>query len=135
MIMFPLDSKILIVDDMTSIRELALNTFRELNYLNLHEAKDAAEAWEKIQNEPRPFDLVVCSHKMKNSAGLDLLVRIRRSERFRSLPFLMTGSHSDPEIILESIQSGADHFLIKPFRSIDLADRLETISKKTAGKP
>lgn len=131
--MFRSDSKILIVEDMNSIRDVVVNAFKELGFTYLFEAKDIGEAWDKIQGEPRPFDLVVCSLNMAKASGMDLLVRVRKAERFKKLPFLMTSNQSDQKVILSVINAGADHFLVKPFQPAELADKLKKIHEKRFG--
>ena len=131
--MFRPESKILIVEDMNSIRDVVVNAFKELGFTYIFEAKDIGEAWDKIQGEPRPFDLVVCNLIMAKTSGMDLLVRIRKSERFKKLPFLMTSNKSDQKVILSVINAGADHFLVKPFQIAELADKLKKIHEKSNG--
>ena len=131
--MFRPDSKILIVEEMNSVRDVVVNAFKELGFNYLFEAKDIGDAWDRIQGEPRPFDLVVCNLNMAKTSGMDLLVRIRKTERFKSLPFLMISNQSDQKVILSVITAGADHFLVKPFQTTELADKLKKIHEKRFG--
>lgn len=131
--MFPRESRILLAEDMSSVREIVVETFYVLGFDNIVECKDGAEAWEKIQNDPQGFSLVVSDFRMPNSNGMDLLIRIRASEKFKNLPFLMISSQSDKVNILSAISAGADHYLVKPFEAMDLLDKLKVIHEKRYG--
>ncbi len=118
---------------MASVREVIIEIFNSIGYIHLTPCKDGAEAWEKIQNQDPPFDLIVSDCQMPNSSGLDLLLRIRSSEIFKSTPFLMISTVSEQENILGAIKAGADYYLVKPFKAPELAAKLKIIYDKRNG--
>jgi two-component system chemotaxis response regulator CheY len=131
--MFPPDTKILIVEDMNSIREAVVSLFRGLGFEKVHDCKDGAEAWEKMQTQGAPFELVICDLNMPNSNGMDLLNRIRASKKFKDTCFIMISSQSDQKKIVAAIQAGADYFVIKPLRKTDFAEKLKLVHERKFG--
>jgi len=132
--MFPPDSKILLVDDMISVRTVIADMLGSLGFQNILVASNGADAWEAIQNGEPPFDLVISDLNMPKTNGMDLLIRLRAADRFKALPFLMMSAAFDEQSILKAIKSGADHYLVKPFNPEDLALKLKLIfDKKTVG--
>lgn len=131
--MFPTETKILIVDDMTSVRTVIVEMANSLGFNSISVANDGAEAWQAIQNETPPFDLVVCDLNMPKANGMDLLVRVRSSDRFKGLSFLMISAAFDEAKILKAIKSGSDHYLVKPFNPEELAQKLKLIYEKKCG--
>jgi len=125
-----LDSKILIAEDMTSVREVLIETFNAIGYNHIVGCKDGADAWEKIQNESPPFQLIVSDLNMPDSNGMDLLIRIRTSDRYKNLPFLMISEMSDQSHIMNAMKSGADYYLVKPIKAPELASKLKIIHQK-----
>lgn len=134
--MFPPNTKILLVEDMTSIREMIVEIFHSIGYKNIIASKDGADAWEMIQNASPPFELIVSDMNMPVSSGLDLLVRIRGSDAHRHLPFMMISEVSDQKKIMSVMKSGADYFLVKPVLAPDLPTKLKIVyDKKNGARP
>jgi two-component system chemotaxis response regulator CheY len=131
--MFPPTTRILLVEDMASIREIMIETFHSIGFKNIVTCKDGAEAWEQLQNASPPFELVVSDMNMPVSSGLDLLARIRSAERFQNLPFMMISEVSDQSKIIAAIKSGADYYLVKPVEEVSLNVNLKKIFDKRNG--
>ena len=125
--MFPPDTKILLAEDMSSVRDVLIETFNSIGFKNITSCKDGADAWEQMQDSSHPIDLIVSDMNMPNSNGLDLLKRVRSTSRFKNLPFLMISESADQEIILNAMKLGADYFLIKPFNGPELSIKLKKI--------
>ncbi len=131
--MFPADSKILIVEDMNSIREYLVSLVQDLGFTKIHDCKDGADAWEKIQQQKAPFELIISDLNMPKSSGLDLLNRLRSSAVYKNTPFIMISSKSDTKSIVSTIQAGADHFIVKPVSKIELMEKLKIVFDRKSG--
>jgi len=134
--MFPADSKILLVEDMNSIREYLSSLLQELGFSKIHSCKDGADAWEKVQEQKAPFELIISDLNMPKSSGMDLLARLRSSAVYKNTPFIMISSKSDTKSIVSAIQAGADHFIVKPVSKLELNDKLKLVyeKRKTSAK-
>lgn len=136
--MFPLNSFILVVDDMASIRDLVKNQLKAMGYLDVKEAEDGAQAWNLIETQwaqARPFDLVISDWNMPNLKGLDLLKKVRAHEGMKTLPFVLLTSEAEREQVTEAVMSGVSQYIIKPFSGKMFEDKLATAYLKHFKKP
>jgi two-component system chemotaxis response regulator CheY len=131
--MFSNTTKVLIVDDMMTMRKLVSKTCKEIGFQNLVEAADGIQAWEAIQNSNPPIGLVISDWNMPNCSGLDLVKRIRADSRFNNTPFIMVTAEAEQHQVLEAIKSGVDNYVVKPFGKEQLIEKLEAVHKKRGG--
>ncbi len=106
---------VVIVDDDSEIRDYLLAELRSL--YNVKTFEGAQEAWTDISAE-QP-DVVVTDLMMSGMDGLELCRRIRHNPVTNHISVIILTSSSDESSHLESIDSGADRFLLKPL-SIEL---------------
>ncbi len=124
-----LKMKILIVDDMSTMRRIMKNALRQLGYQNIEEAEDGQVAFAKLGQWP--VDLVVSDWNMPNMDGLELLKAVRADPTLRTIPVLLVTAQAEQKHVLEAIRAGASNYIVKPFT----ADTLKTkIDKIFAGK-
>ncbi|MBY0385072.1 response regulator [bacterium] len=127
--MFNTAVKILVVDDMLTIRKIAKKILTELHFKNIHEASDGNEAWQII-NKEKPFDLVICDWNMPKLTGLELLQKIRSTPEIAETPFILLTAESDMAQVKIAIQAGVDDYVLKPFTADILKNRLEITHQK-----
>ncbi|MGL1834332.1 chemotaxis response regulator CheY [Rhodocyclaceae bacterium SMB388] len=118
----------LVVDDFSTMRRIVRNLLKELGFTNVDEAEDGAVALQKL--EAGGFDFVVTDWDMPNMDGLALLEHIRQSHRLRQLPVLMITAEAKKENIIAAAQAGASGYIVKPFTSATLAEKLQMIFDK-----
>lgn len=117
--------KFLVVDDFSTMRRIVRNLLKELGFSNVHEAEDGVEALKKLRAET--FDFVVSDWNMPNMTGIDLLKEIRKDEALKHLPVLMVTAEAKRENIVEAAQAGASGYVVKPFTSVTLDEKLQKI--------
>ena len=125
--MFPADSKILIVDDSSFARTIVKNSLKELKFWKILEADTAKVAQDLLQEDEQKKDrvtLLIADIHMPNVTGIELLKWVRSSEDWKSLPVIILTSSQEKAEILEAGKWGASHFLIKPFDTAVLRDRM-----------
>lgn len=128
--MFLPNTKILIVDDMMTMRKLVTKVCKELGFTDMTEAPDGAQAWQMISSSPQPFGLVISDWNMPQCTGLDLLKRTRSDSRFSQLPFLMVTAEAEQHQIMEAVQAGVSGYVIKPFTANGLKEKLTAVYQK-----
>jgi two-component system chemotaxis response regulator CheY len=131
--MFPPETRILIVEDMSSVREVIVEMCNALGFKNVTGSSDGANAWQTIQNAPEEFGIIISDLNMPKGSGMDLLIRLRAAERFKKTIFLMISAAFDEQNIVRAIKNGADHYLVKPFNAHDLGEKLKIVYQKRAG--
>lgn len=128
--MFDLSSKILIVDDMMTMRKLVGKVCKEIGFTDLTEAADGIKAWEAISSANPGFSLIISDWNMPNCTGLDLLKRVRADSRLSKLPFILVTAEAEQHQIIEAIKAGVSAYVVKPFTSDSLKAKLEEVHKK-----
>lgn len=126
--MFDTKTKILVVDDMLTMRKIVTKILRELGYSDIIEAADGIEAWEKTKDGT--VGLIVSDWNMPNCTGLDLLKRVRADQRLASTPFILVTAEAEGHQVAEAIKSGVDQYVVKPFSKEGLKAKLELAYKK-----
>jgi putative two-component system response regulator len=102
---------VLLVDDEEAIRAI-LNKGLALRGFECDEAENGDEALEHL--ERCPSDLVIMDINMPGRPGNEILPVI--TERFPETAVIMASGVSEPTVIAECIQRGAQDYLNKPFR-------------------
>jgi two-component system chemotaxis response regulator CheY len=120
--------KFLVVDDFSTMRRIVRNLLKELGFANVDEAEDGAIALQKLQGGS--FDFVVSDWNMPNMDGLTLLQTIRATPTLKHLPVLMITAEAKKENIIAAAQAGASGYIVKPFTSATLSEKLQKIFEK-----
>ena len=128
--MFDLSTRILVVDDMMTMRKLVGKVCREIGFTNITEAADGALGWEQVNNASPPFGLIISDWNMPNCSGLDFLKRVRSDTRFSKLPFVLVTAEAEQHQIVEAIKAGVSNYVVKPFTGDSLKEKLEAVHKK-----
>ncbi len=90
--------KILIVDDMNTMRKIIKGMLQKMGCDNITEANDGIPAWQAIQDahkEGKPFQFIISDWNMPGMTGIDLLKNFRSKEEFKQTPFLMVTAEAE----------------------------------------
>lgn len=127
------NTRILVVDDMVTLRKQVIRLCSELGFMDVVEAADGAQAWQLIQQSKPPVGLIISDYDMPNANGFDLFKRIRGDARFNQLPFILMALEAEQSIVVDAIKAGISGYLLKPFNAEDLKARIESIKKNQGG--
>lgn len=116
---------ILIVDDAAFMRMMIKDILTKNGYNIAGEAENGAKAVEKY-NELKP-DLVLMDITMPEMDGIEALKKIKAGDP--NAMVIMCSAMGQQAMVIESIQSGAKDFIVKPFQ----ADRVIEAVKKVIG--
>jgi two-component system chemotaxis response regulator CheY len=119
------EMKILVVDDMSTMRRIVKNILKELGFANIDEAENGSEALTKLKEHP--FDLVISDWNMPVMAGIELLRNIRADDGLKHIPVLMVTAEAQKENLMEAIQAGVSNYIVKPFTAETIKQKLEKI--------
>jgi two-component system chemotaxis response regulator CheY len=129
--MADLQMKVLIVDDMSTMRRIVKNSLKQIGFANFEEAEDGNGALAKLRQGG--FEFVVSDWNMPHMTGLELLRAIRQDPALKSIPVLMVTAEAQKENILEAVQAGVSNYIVKPFTAETLKEKIDKIfDKKTA---
>lgn len=121
------DMNVLVVDDAATMRRIVRSLLRELGIKNVREAEDGEMALEDLKRQRA--DLVVSDWAMPKMTGIELLRAIRQDSALKDTPVLMVTAESKKESIMEAIQAGVNNYIVKPFNSKTLEEKLHKIFK------
>ncbi len=116
-------ARILAIDDervILNLYETALGQFNEITTVD--KAEEGLELLGSVL-----FDLVLLDINMPGISGLDLLKEIRRREH--DCAVIIVTVHKTVETIVDAMRSGADDYLTKPFKIIELRHAVEKVLK------
>lgn len=119
-----MDTKLLIVDDESDVREFAANFFRKRK-LEVFTASDGEEAVKAVVSiQPA---IVLLDIKMSGMDGIEALKRIR--ELNKQIKVIMITGRDDEEAKRRTAELGARGYIHKPLE----LDELEKVVMKIAG--
>lgn len=138
--MFSPNAKILVVDDMKTMRKLLVKQLGDLGFKNTADAEDGEKAWTLIQEAAKAgqaFDVIISDWNMPKMKGIDLLRKVRADAKTKNTAFLMCTAEVDGNSLKEAkaADTNASGFLNKPFRPEELKQQLAqafTTHKKAA---
>lgn len=130
--MFPLNTRILILDDMLTMRKIVMKTLKEIGFTDIQEAEDGKKGWEKLKAANPPIQLVVSDWNMPNCTGLELLKAVRSDSDMGKLPFVLLTAEAEAHQVKEAMNAGVTNYIIKPFTADTLKQKLEQAYKKVS---
>ena len=130
--MFAPDIKILVVDDMLTMRKLVSKALKDLGFSNIVEASDGVIGWDAFSKAEPAFGLVISDWNMPNMTGLDFLKKVRADAKFKSTPFLLLTAETEAAQVTAALTAGVNGYVVKPFTAAGLKAQLEKISAKKA---
>jgi two-component system chemotaxis response regulator CheY len=120
--------RILVVDDFSTMRRIIKNILKQLEFNNVVDADDGSSAWEVLNKDK--IDFVISDWNMPKMSGLELLKKVRNSEEFADLPFLMVTAEGQQENIIEAVQAGVSNYIVKPFTPETIEQKINKIFEK-----
>ncbi len=88
-------------------------------------ARDGVEGLEKIKT--RSPDLILCDIDMPRMDGIEVCRTVKNDAATRLIPVVMLTGFGDLENKIEALQAGADEFLNKPYNSLELFTRINSL--------
>ena len=119
---------ILIVQRDREIQKYLKKGLKELGY-TVEICSDRDDAYYHIKSEN--YDLAILDIDIENGNGIELCSEIREINKKIGIIFL--SSENDIEKKVQSLDSGADDYITKPFSFIELAGRIRAIFRRCKG--
>ncbi len=119
------DIKILLVDDMATMRRIIKTLLSQLGYKNVDEAEDGEVALQKLKEGD--YDFVITDWNMPKMTGLELVKAIRGDEKLKKLPVLMVTAEAKKENVIAAIKAGVNNYIVKPFTPETLKKKIDDI--------
>ncbi len=124
----PKNPHFLIVDDDDSARETLAEYLRTLGYMRITQAANGKEAISALEQDGS-IEFIISDWEMPEINGLTLLQRIKADPTRSHLPYLIVTSpiNEEAEKVILAAENLVDGYLIKPFRSQTLKEKINEI--------
>jgi two-component system KDP operon response regulator KdpE len=116
---------VLIVDDEPQIRRVVRTTLTSQGYSAI-EARTGDEALEQIRKEH--VDLILLDVNMPGTSGLETCQEIRRTSDVSIIMLTVRNTEGDK---VQSLDAGADDYVVKPFGSEELMARVRAALRRS----
>jgi len=117
--------KILVVDDMSSMRNVMVHMLINLGYNQTDEASGGLQALKMLRLDN--YELLITDLHMPNLDGEQLLRKVRGDKKLHNLPVLMVSSEDDKVKIMQLIEGDVTGFMVKPFNLNTLKKQINWI--------
>lgn len=120
--------RVLLVEDEPDLGAAIKRTLTHEAYI-VDWAKDGLEAWGYLESQWAQYTLAIFDWLLPGLSGVELCQRLRAQNS--PLPVLMLTAKDRPEDTAEGLDAGADDYLVKPFRKIELLARLRALQRRS----
>jgi two-component system chemotaxis response regulator CheY len=117
--------RLLLVDDETVALDLGTKLLNRIGFSAIDTATSGRAALAQL--ETNAYRAVISDWNMPEMNGLELLSKIRKDDRWRKTPFLMTSVDGDIERVRVARKFGVDAFLLKPFDAQALRTKMHEV--------
>lgn len=117
-------AKVLVIEDSASVRRLIEVCLRVLD-IELHAAEDGIRGLDAARTELP--EIIVLDVGLPGIDGWEVLRHLRAGDDTKDIKVLVLTAHAQPEIAEQAVQGGADDFMTKPFRPMELRERIEKL--------
>ncbi|MEZ4590277.1 MAG: response regulator [Chloroflexota bacterium] len=124
-------TQIIVVDDDNTNASL-IKMLLELDGFNVEACEDQEKAEAAATPQTKAF--VIDCHLARGRSGLDLLRAIRAGDTEAAVETAVIITSGDYRRETESIDAGADLFLLKPYPPNDLSEAINNLLKKGGGQ-
>jgi len=119
--------KILVVDDMTSMRHVMLHMLKDIGHEQVDEAVNGLQALDKLRAQK--YDLLITDYHMPKLDGVQLLKRLRLDKALINLPVIMVTCEDQRNEVKSIIKAKVNGFIVKPFTTNTLIKQLALIQQ------
>lgn len=121
--------KVLLVEDEPNVVSFIRRGLIEANH-EVSVAMDGVTAWQMIQaNTP---DIIILDIMLPSMNGIELCRKIRSQQIQTSI--IMLTALGTSENVVTGLDSGADDYMVKPFKFSELLARMGAVTRRAAGQ-
>ena len=123
-------AKLLVIDDSENARSLLKRRLAMYG----HEVVAAANQQEALKIlADHPVDVIFLNMFLNGVNSANLLEKLKSNSDYQNIPIIMISSDDDTELLVKSIEAGAEDYLVKPLNQTILRARLSNcIARKEA---
>ncbi len=115
------------VEDDSSIRDIEVYALTSTG-LEAKGFEDGNIFWNALQSEKR--ELIVLDVMLPGKDGVTLLKMMKASEEFQDIPVIMATAKGTEYDKIQSLDLGADDYLVKPFGVMEMVSRVKAVLRR-----
>lgn len=119
----------LIIDDSLAMRRILGKIMTGLGFETL-EAKDGAEGLAVFLENADTIEVTLVDWNMPVMTGIEFVEEVRSKNEFDNHKLMMVTTETEPTRMARALMAGVDEFVMKPFTSEILIDKLRLIGVK-----
>ncbi|TQL01603.1 response regulator [Cellulomonas sp. SLBN-39] len=123
----------LVIDDSRTMRKIVSRTLSDLGFETV-EAEDGQAALDVLESGDVP-DLACIDWNMPVMDGLTFVTNVRANPAWRGVTLMMVTTESEHNQIVRALAAGAHEYLIKPFTTDAIRDKLDLLGLVAVGEP
>ncbi len=121
--------RVLVVDDSPTMRKMIMAALRPLQ-AEFGEAANGLEAIEQLALGK--YDAMTLDLNMPDMHGLEVLRYVRKLSSLDEMPVVVISTRGDEYSLQQSLQLGANRYLVKPFQPAELLRIIQTLLAQSA---
>lgn len=115
------------VEDDSSIRDIEVYALTSTGF-EARGFEDGDSFWHALQSE-KP-ELVILDVMLPGKDGVTLLKMLKDTEDFRDIPVIMATAKGSEYDKIQSLDLGADDYLVKPFGIMEMVSRVKAVLRR-----
>jgi CheY-like chemotaxis protein len=119
-----MDPTVLVVEDSVSVRRLIEVCLRSLP-ISLIAEEDGISGLATARE--RVPEVMVLDIGLPGIDGWEVLRQLRATQATAGIRVLVLTAHAQPEVAVQAAEGGADAFMTKPFRPVELREQIEKL--------
>lgn len=116
------------VEDDDSIREIEIYTLTSVGF-KARGFADAASLYKALE-DTLP-DLIILDVMLPGESGLSVLRHLKDRREWRDIPVIMATAKGSEYDKVESLDAGADDYLVKPFGMMEMVSRVKAVLRRS----
>ena len=96
--------------------------------------EDGTSFWDSLQAEATLPELIILDVMLPGMDGVELLRKIKSSSKFSDIPIIMATAKGAEYDKVQSLDLGADDYLVKPFGMMEMLSRVKAVLRRCQPK-
>ena len=116
----------LIIDDSRAMRRILRQIVEPLGF-HILEAGDGQEGLERLEQYHPDVELTLVDWNMPVMNGLEFVKAVRGDDQYQQMKIAMVTTETEPAQMARALMAGVDEFVMKPFTTEILIEKLKLI--------